>query len=205
MKTKSRRGPALFLILILSAAPSAAPAVEEDARAVVEATVAEALEVLRNDDLSSEAKRGRLEEIAYRRFDFERMSRLVLARGWKKLSEQQRTDFQVEFRRHIGLTYGRALDNYADESLAVGDVRKHSNGDVTVESSVVGGSHDGARVDYRMRERDQQWYAIDVIVEGVSLVSNFRSQVQEILRNKGPERLIDALREKNAKEEAQTS
>ena len=56
-----------------------------------------------------------------------------------------------------------------------------------------------------MRKRDGKWYAIDVVVEGVSLISNFRSQVQEILNNKGADRLIETLREKNAKEQAQTS
>jgi phospholipid transport system substrate-binding protein len=208
--TRSRKkmnslGRALCLALLLCAAPSGAIAVEDDAKSAVEATIAEALEVLRNDELSSQAKRGRLEELAYQRFDFERMSRLVLARSWKKLSEQQRTDFEAEFKRHLALTYGRNLESYADEDLAVGDLRKHSNGDITVESSVVGGNNDGARVDYRMRERDGKWYAIDVIVEGVSLISNFRSQVQEIISNKGADRLIETLREKNAKEEAQTS
>jgi len=201
----NRRGRVLCLALLLCAVPIGAIAVEDDAKSVVEATIAEALEVLRDDGLSSPAKRGKLEELAYQRFDFERMSRLVLARSWKKLSEQQRTDFEAEFKRHLALTYGRNLESYADEDLVVGDLREHSNGDITVQSMVVGGSNDGARVDYRMRERDGKWYAIDVIVEGVSLISNFRSQVQEIINNKGADHLIETLREKNAKEEAQTS
>ena len=56
-------------------------------------------------------------------------------------------------------------------------------------------------VDYRLRSRDGTWRIIDVIIEGVSLVSNFRSQFQGIVANEGPARLLDLLREKNAKGE----
>jgi phospholipid transport system substrate-binding protein len=55
-------------------------------------------------------------------------------------------------------------------------------------------------LDYRLRERDADWKVIDVIIEGVSLVSNFRSQVQEIVTEKGADQLIEMLREKNSKE-----
>jgi phospholipid transport system substrate-binding protein len=55
-----------------------------------------------------------------------------------------------------------------------------------------------------MRARDDSWYVIDVIIEGVSLISNFRSQVQEIVSANGPSRLIEILREKNEKEAQQS-
>jgi phospholipid transport system substrate-binding protein len=65
-----------------------------------------------------------------------------------------------------------------------------------------GGASADVLVDYRLRQRDGQWKIIDVIVERVSLVSNFRSQFQEIVSNGGPDRLITLLKEKNAKGES---
>jgi phospholipid transport system substrate-binding protein len=63
---------------------------------------------------------------------------------------------------------------------------------------VVGGAADGARLDYRMRARDGEWKVIDVVIERISLISNFRSQIQEVVSSEGPERVIEILREKNA-------
>ena len=71
-------------------------------------------------------------------------------------------------------------------------------GDVTIQSVVRGGEFEGALVDYRMREKNGQWLVIDVIVEGISLVSNFRDQFKEVLARGGPDELLKKLREKNA-------
>ncbi len=60
------------------------------------------------------------------------------------------------------------------------------------------------KVDYRVRHEDGGWRIVDITVEGVSLVSNFRSQFQEIISNGGFERLMKMLREKNAAAEKDT-
>jgi phospholipid transport system substrate-binding protein len=67
-----------------------------------------------------------------------------------------------------------------------------------VKTRVVGGAAgDGVQIDYRLRETEGQWLIIDVIPAGVSLIQNFRSQVQEIVTQKGVGKLIETLREKN--------
>jgi hypothetical protein len=77
--------------------------------------------------------------------------------------------------------------------------RQEPRGDVTVLTKVVGGEYDGSLVDYRMRSKNGgPWLVIDVIVEGVSLVSNYRDQFKEVLSNGGPEELLRRLKEKNA-------
>jgi phospholipid transport system substrate-binding protein len=60
-------------------------------------------------------------------------------------------------------------------------------------------------MNYRMRDRDGEWYAIDVVIEGVSMIANFRSQVQEIVSQRGADGLIEALREKNDRDSPQGS
>jgi phospholipid transport system substrate-binding protein len=178
----------------------------DDPRAVVQETVDQAISILREETASREEKMNRIEELAGQRFGFHWMSRLVLARNWKKLSEPQRADFLVEFKKHLSLTYGRRLMEFSEEKIEIADARTESNNDVTVKTRIIGGAAgaDGVTLDYRLRSREGPWLVIDVIIEGVSLVSNFRSQVQEIVSEKGPDQLIEILREKNAKE-AQTS
>ena len=56
-------------------------------------------------------------------------------------------------------------------------------------------------VDYRLRQENDAWRIIDIVIERVSLVANFRSQFQEIVNSGGPAKLLDVLREKNAKGE----
>ena len=193
-----RRFLSLGISLIVVAWAGAVQA--QDAQLVLRSTIDEVLAALGDESLSREQRLDRVQKIAEVRFDFDRMSRLVLARNWRKLSEEQRGEFLVEFKRHLSLTYGRGFEQFSDERIEIESQRTESNGDVTIKTRVVGGSADDTKIDYRMRARGGSWYVIDVIIEAVSLVSNFRSQIQEIISQKGPEHLIQTLRDKNAKE-----
>jgi len=199
---------ALTLVALLLAAPSnAAPASDADrevARATVQETVDAVLGILRDGSLSSQEKQDRIRDIAYARFDFQTISKLVLARNWQRLSPQQRADFEAEFKRHLSVTYGSSVDRYANQSVEITDTRAEGNGDVTVRTRILGNGQPFL-VDYRLRSNSADWYVIDVIVENVSLLSNFRSQTQEIISQEGPEGLIRKLHEKNSEREAESS
>ncbi len=197
--TTSKTTSSLVLLLVLASwlATPLGEAHALEARQVVQQATDEILAVLRNHELTDSAKRTRIEEIAYANFDFERMAKLALARSYKKLDETQRLEFQQEFRRHLALTYGRSIETYSDEDIEIGSPRTHKNGDETVAGKVVGGKNDGATLAWRMRRRDETWKVIDVVIEGVSMIANFRAQVQDIVKRKGPAALIEQLREKN--------
>ena len=183
---------------LAAAWPAALAAAETGVpRQIVEQTVQKVLTVLRQE-LPKEERRARLEEIVYDRFDFRTMSRLVLARNWKKFNEEQKQEFVSEYRTYLANSYGARLDRYSGEEVEVVGEREEPRGDVTVLTRVVGGEYDGALVDYRLRSNDGSWLVIDVIVEGVSLVSNYRDQFKEVLSNGGPEELLARLKEKNA-------
>ncbi len=188
--------------LLLAGAVAAAPVADSEqataaARSALSETVDEVLEVLRNPDPDTHSKLIRLEEITDRRFDFPRMTRLVLGRNRKKLSEEQLVEFQHEFKRHLTITYGRRIEGFAEEQIEIGAARLERNGDVTVKTKIVGGAADGVLVDYRLRENDGSWGIIDMVIEGVSLVQNFRAQIQDIVSSKGADQLIGELRAKN--------
>ena len=140
-----------------------------------------------------------IEAIAYELFDFTTMSKLVLARNWRKLSTEQRTTFVREFKRHLSHTYGTRLDRYDQERVDVYAAQLEQRNDVTVKTRIVGGQFDGAEISYRLRQQADRWRIIDVVIEGVSLVSNYRSQFQEVLNTGTIDDLLAKLRDKNFK------
>ncbi len=182
-------------LLPLSAA--ADPAVRSAPMRMIEKTIDEVLAVLSDSSLSTADQRSRLEEIANARFDFETMSRLVLARNWKRFSKPQQEEFVEEFKNFLAHSYGDRIDRYTEEKVEVTGERQEPRGDVTVKTRIVGGQYSDAVVDYRVRQRDGEWRVIDVVVEGISLVFNYRDQFKEVVSRSGPEGLLKRLRKKN--------
>ena len=178
-----------------TAASAQAPA--DGAQKVVTEALAEVIAIL-NDGSSSEAtRRDRIADIAFAHFDFPVMSKLVIALPWKKFTPVERTEFIAEFKTHLARSYGRRLARYEGTQVSVFGEKAEQRGDVTVLSKVVGGQFDGATMDYRMRATDGKWLVIDVIIEGVSLVANFRSQFKPILAQGGAPELLGRLKDKN--------
>ena len=182
-----------------SAGLAAANADPPSARDVVDSQVKNALAILRDAKLTQAQKRQKIGQIADQHTDFQTLSRLTLGRYWRDLSAGQRAAFVEEFKKHLSNTYGEFLDGYTDEDVQVTGDRREPNGDWTVQLRVIGTINgtrqDLAKVDCRLR-RDADWKAIDVVVEGVSLVAIFRAQFQEIMANGGFDRLLTLLREK---------
>lgn len=188
-----------LLVGWLPAALAAANADPASARDVVDSQLKNALTVLRDSKLTPAQKRKKIGQIADQTTDFETLSRLTLGKYWHDLSVEQRVTFVEAFRKHLSNTYGKFLDGYGGEDVKVTGDRREPNGDWTVQLSVIGsinGTRQAlAKVDCRLRRKDQ-WKAIDVIVEGVSLAALFRAQFQEIMANGGFDRLLSLLREK---------
>ena len=197
-------GVLLAVSLGLAAAVQAAEYAAPEARAAVQKTIDEVLTVLRADGLNTEQRLGRIEKIAYARFDMRTMSRLILARNWKRFSEKQQEEYVREFKRYLANNYGSRIERYEQEEVEILGERQEPRGDVTVRTRIVGGDFENATVDYRMRKRGGDWKVIDVIIEGISLVSNFRDQFKAVLARGGPEHLLEQLREKNASGELAT-
>jgi phospholipid transport system substrate-binding protein len=200
---------ALFLCIGLTLPGAATGAKKEMSDAEAEAflaaptdliseTVARVIAVLNQKGLESLERRERIELIAFDVFDFATMGKLVLARGWKKFDAEQQVQFIDEFKLHLSRNYGSRLDRYQQTDVEVFDSRVEPRNDVTVRSKVIGGQFDGIEMNYRLRMNDDRWRVIDVVIEGVSLVANFRSQFKEVVSKGGPDLLLEQMREKNA-------
>lgn len=205
MKTSSKKAiergiAALLLATLVGATP---PAAAQSPSQVVDALANQVVEVLKNAALDTQQKRSEIEQIAYGAIDFPTLCKLVLARNWPKFSPAQRAQFEQEFKQHLSMTYGRNVDNYKNEKVEILGERPEARDDVTVQTKILrGGGTEDVVVDYRLRQASGQWKIIDVIIEGVSLVANFRSQFQDIVANGGPDRLLTLLQEKNASGES---
>ena len=183
----------------LAAEPAAADG--SGPRANVQSTTSQVIAVLANGSLSVDQKRHKVEEIVYAQVDFETLSRLVLARNWSQLSEAQQKQFMEEFRQNLSATYGRNVESYKNEKVQIIEDHAEPRGDWTVRTKIVRNGSNDIDVDYRLRQVNGTWKIIDIIIENVSLVANFRSQFQEIISNGGPARLLQVLHEKNERGE----
>lgn len=155
--------------------------------------------VLQQKGPSADQKRSSIQDIVKQYADFATMSRLVMARNWKTLTADQQQQFVEEFRQHLAVTYGKNVESYNDERVQIVGDRDEGRGDWTVQTKIVrsGGGAD-ILVDYRLRQESGEWKVIDLVIERVSLVSNFRSQFQDVMANGGIDRLLKLLRDKNA-------
>jgi phospholipid transport system substrate-binding protein len=164
--------------------------------------VDQALEVLRDPALKAEsakaAKEKKIWAILDSVFDYTELSKRTLAQNWQKLSPDQQKEFISLFGKLLGTVYMDRIIAYKDEKVVFGKVTQISDKSAEVQSEVVQSSK-SIPIHYRMILRNGEWKVYDVVIEGASLVQNYRTQFREILTNKTPEDLLKTLREKTRK------
>jgi len=131
-------------------------------------------------------------------FDFERISRLVLGKAWRKATDKQKTEFKYEFKDLLLRTYAVALSKYKDQKIEYKPLRmKPTDEIVTVKTEIIQSGGQPIDVDYALAKQDDGWLVIDIIIEGVSLVTNYRSQFASEIKKNGMDSLIIELAKKN--------
>lgn len=187
------------------ASEQAAP--KRSAKEVIEHVALTVTQLLNDEAMSMPQKRRGVMDLVHTEVDFKTISKLALARNYRKFSAEQRKEFEYEFERHVVNTYWKNASSVSFERIDITRVREEKGGDWTIKTEIISGS-DETRMDYRMRLRTSdekaapEYKIIDIIIEGVSLVSNFRSQFQGIVSSNGAEHLLKLLRKKNAETEA---
>jgi phospholipid transport system substrate-binding protein len=161
-----------------------------------------ALEVLRDPALKADsakaAKEKKIWEILDNVFDYTELSKRTLAQNWKKFSPDQQKEFISLFGKLLGTVYMDRIIAYKDEKVVFGKVTQISDKTAEVQSEVTRSSK-SIPIHYRMILQNGEWKVYDVVIEGVSLVQNYRTQFREILTNKTPEDLLKTIREKTRK------
>jgi len=188
----------LLLLLTLAAAPVQAQAMPDE---LVRTTTDKIQALLKQNHALYKKDTDKLYAMVYEHilphFDFRAMSKLVLARNWRGASEDQRTRFAGEFRDLLVRTYATALLNYTDEEIIMMPFRA-SPGDKRVEvKTEVKRSSGGPNIPlyYRFYKKDEkaEWKVYDVSIDGISMVTNYRSVYADKIRKQGLDALIASM------------
>ncbi|MCX8023273.1 MAG: ABC transporter substrate-binding protein [Syntrophorhabdaceae bacterium] len=169
---------------------------------MVKANVIDVLSVLKDPKLQGEegkkTKMQRIEVAADRLFDYVELSRRTLGVSWNKFSPEQRKEFVALYRLLLKDTYIEKIMAYRNEEINFLKEIPLSESTVEVQTSVTakGGP---AAIYYRAIKKEEGWKVYDVVIEGVSLINNYRTQFREILGNNPPETLLETLRKKVGK------
>jgi phospholipid transport system substrate-binding protein len=191
--------PALSLILItvLLAVPVVVRASVTDE---VKMTVDEVVRIVSDKELKApqnDAKRRKALKVAIGRiFDFEEMAKRSLAAHWNGRSPAERKEFVQLFTTLLEKSYSGKIESYNQEKI----VYLKESGDkeyAEVRSKVVTPKRDEYTLDYRLLNKGGKWLVYDVVIEGVSLVSNYRSQFNKIITGQGYGELVRKLRTKS--------
>jgi phospholipid transport system substrate-binding protein len=189
-------GIAATMLVGMAAANDMAP------DALVKATATDVLDIIKKDkDIQNGDMRkitALAEEKILPHFDFERMSRMVLGKHWSRASKEQQQQFIAEFRSLLIRTYASALTKYRNQTIEYKPFRAQpSDTDVTVKTQIVQPGGQPLPIDYSLVKKEDGWKVYDVVIEGVSLVTNYRGQFSTEVRQSGMDGLIQRLAEKN--------
>ena len=132
-------------------------------------------------------------------FNFDKVSRLVLGKNWTKATPDQKTGFQAEFKSLLIRTYATALSKYKNQSIEYAPLRMADGATTaTVKTSIVQPGGQPIAVNYTLeKQTDASWKVYDIVIEGVSLVTNYRGQFAQEIRQNGLDSLIKKLADKN--------
>jgi len=183
----------LFGLLFTANLPAAA-SVSPTER--IEQTVNEVLKILKDSGLDAQQRRDRVREVARRRFDYESMSQVILATSWRSATLPQREQFITLFRELLEQTYYSAMDSYNNQTVRMGKERMKGNL-AEVQTFIVSAGKE-VPVSYKLRLLKDDWYAYDVTIDGVSLVSNYRTSFRNLVKERGMDGLLAELAEKVA-------
>jgi phospholipid transport system substrate-binding protein len=165
-------------------------------------TTEEVLEILRtNKDIRSDPKKVTelVEAKILPNFDFTKMTRLAVGKGWRQASPEQRETLVTELKNLLVRTYGTSLTQYKNETVEFKPVKIEPTAtDVTVKSQInrAGGGQPVA-VDYSMEKTTNGWKVYDVTIEAVSLVTTYRGSFADEVQRSGIDGLIASLQQKN--------
>ena len=191
----------LVVILMLSFGLAVQVSAMQSPQALVQATSEKMLAKLKADKQLLEQDPGRIYELVNKivlpHFDFEYMSQLVLAKYWRRASAEQRHAFTAEFRTLLVRTYAKSLSAYTDQAIDFLPFREVKGDDVTVRTEVEQPGSFPIPIDYRLHQRGGEWQVFDIIIDGVSLVTSYRSSFSREIRKAGIDGLIEKLAQRN--------
>jgi phospholipid transport system substrate-binding protein len=197
---KTRGAWIIGMAVLLGPAWGAPPALAGGAATeALKGTINEVIRILSDPGMKkperAQERRKILEKVVGDRFNYEEMAKRTLAAQWQKLDDKQRAEFVDLFRRLLTNSYADKVEGYSGEQIHY--LNERLEGDYAeVRTKAISGKAE-IPLDYRLLSRNGDWRVYDVVVDGVSLVSNYRGQFAKIIRTSGYDDLVRQLRDKS--------
>ncbi len=166
----------------------------------MQSTIDSVLNVMRDKSFSQpERKEERRERISAEirdRFHFEEMSKRSLAKHWKGRTPEERTEFVKVFSELLEASYISKIEAYTDEKVSYNKETIKSKGKYSIVNTTIVTKSVEIPIDYKLISKDGKWWVYDVIIEGVSFVSTYRSQYNRIIIKESFAALLDSMKNK---------
>jgi phospholipid transport system substrate-binding protein len=189
------------LVVIVWLASVAVPCYAGPPTDTMKATIDEVLRIVREKDLKqpnkSEERRQLLERAVGARFDYKEMSRRALGAPWNTLSDREQQEFVDLFRALLTNSYSDKIETYSGEGVQYLNERTEKEY-AEVRTKVLSGKTE-IPLDYRLINKGDDWRVYDVVVDGISLVNNYRGQFAKIIKSSSYADLVEQLRKKSEK------
>ncbi len=175
---------------------------QETPEVLVHRVTEEVLEIVRKDkDIQNGNTQKAIELVDAKvlpHFNFARMTALAVGKDWRKASPQQQQQLTHEFKTLLVRTYSNALTGYKNQKMVFKPFKMNpGDSDALVRTEVVQPGSKPVQIDYSLEKQDSGWKVYDVVVAGISLVTNYRDQFGQEVRNGGIDGLIAAIAGKN--------
>jgi len=186
-----------IVLLVLSwAVPAWAGVPTETVKETADKIIAIVSDPALKDPAKEKERREQIRKAVDEMCDWQEMSRRSLGRHWAQRSEQEKKEFVQLFGKLLERTYIDKVEGYSGEK--VNYTGERIDGDYAeVDVKIVTKKNTEIPVVYKLRSKDQKWWAYDMVIEGVSLVNNYRTQFSDILAKSSFEGLMKKLREKS--------
>lgn len=201
---RGKKRGALLACLSVFALGASGQAVESPME-VVRGTVGEVIRILEDPKWKDPAKlltrRRMLEDVIATRFDYAEMSKRALGAHWTPLTPAQRAEFVDLFKSFLSDRYAEKIEGYSGEQVLY--LSERIEGTYAEVRTELRSRKVAIPMDYRLFLKDGRWYAYDIVVDGVSLVKNYRSQFDKIIRSDSYNQLVTRLRNRTVVEDKQ--
>lgn len=194
----------MCVLIVCSVAAAAPPESSESPTDAVRRTVDEVLRILDDPALKAPAKllprRRMLEEVIATRFDYAEMSKRALGAHWAPLTAAEQMEFVDVFQAFLSDRYAKRIEGYSGEQVVY--LSERIEGSYAEVRTELRSEKTTVPLDYRLLLKEEQWHAYDIIADGVSLMKNYRSQFNTIIRDSSYQELVKKLRERRLQEDS---
>jgi phospholipid transport system substrate-binding protein len=199
MKAKWIHPTATLALAVMMTLAYPSFAVAEGAKDQLKQTVDNVLGILTDPNLKGEAKsrerRQKLEEAIYARFDFAEMAKRSLGAEWRKRSPAEQEEFVKLFTSLLQAAYLDDLESYNGEKVRYLNDRQEKDY-AQVNTKITNKKGEDFSVDYRLQNMNGDWKVVDVVIENISLVNNYRSQFNHVIAKSSYAELVRTMKQK---------